>query len=405
VFLFCTPQGVLKRVTAVLETRQKIFLIFSLCRVLERIQIFNSVQMNKDFQPISLILKLVLSFAFFTVLLSFVKGNELLGLLLQVNWPFFILSFIVTLVMVGASCAKWKIILDLKCSLPYLQLFRIYLVGYFFSNILPSTVGGDVVRSYYAGKLINSQAYSAVSVFVERFSGIFLLFFLVIAAPLFKPELYQSPSINIPAWAGAFFIVLTLWVWKARAPFALPDKIAHFLFQFLQSFSRFTGIISIRRLADFLERLYLGLTGKLKKVRQELDLAVNAVKHDRRFLWRLVYLTALFYVLTWVNVYTAFRAFNVDVDFIAVCAIVPAVMLVAHVPVTLLGNLGYFESVFVFYFLLVGIGGAESLAMGLLLRLKMLVMGVLGYFIYLTYKQKNKLDKKLGEAADDISKH
>jgi hypothetical protein len=67
-------------------------------------------------------------------------------------------------------------------------------------------------------------------------------------------------------------------------------------------------------------------------------------------------------------------------------------MFVAHIPVTLLGNLGYFESVFVFYFLMVGVGGAESLAMSLLLRIKMLVMGVIGFFTYLVYKQKNKLE-------------
>jgi len=67
-------------------------------------------------------------------------------------------------------------------------------------------------------------------------------------------------------------------------------------------------------------------------------------------------------------------------------------MLVAHLPVTLLGNLGYFESVFVFYGLLIGVGGAESLAMGLLLRVKTLTMGVIGFGVYLLYKQRNVLD-------------
>jgi len=93
-----------------------------------------------------------------------------------------------------------------------------------------------------------------------------------------------------------------------------------------------------------------------------------------------------------VNVYTAYRAFGVEVDFIQICAIVPAIMLIAHLPVTLLGNLGYFESVFVFYFLLVGVGGAETLAMGLLIRLKNLTIGVIGFGVYLVYKQKNALD-------------
>jgi len=345
-------------------------------------------RMNRIPGPVKLIIKIILSVAFFSVLLSFVQGNELLELCSRINWVFFILSFVVTVVMVAASCAKWKLILDLKDDIPYRELFRIYMVGYFFSNILPSTVGGDVIRSYYAGRLIENQGYAAVSVFVERFSGIFFLFFLVTVAPLFKTGLYLRPSILFPALAGGCFAMITIWVWKAKNPFALPDRIARFCLALLRKTGDVPFLGFLKRVADSLERLYSGIIDRLKKLRKELDVAVDAVKENKRFLRRLISLTVLFYLLTWVNVYTAFRAFDVHVDFLAICAIVPAIMLVAHVPVTLLGNLGYFESVFVFYFLLVGVGGAESLAMGLLLRLKMLFMGAIGYIVYLTYRQK-----------------
>ncbi len=356
-------------------------------------------------KPIKLVVKLVLSIAFFSVLLSYVQGNELMSLFSQINYPYFIVSFLVTLIMVVASCAKWKIILDLKNKkLSYWELFKIYLVGYFFSNILPSTVGGDVIRSYYGGRLIKNQAFSAVSVFVERFSGIFFLFFLVILAPLLKIELYQSPYIFFPACAGLTFAIITIWIWKARNPFILPDKIALAIFKFIHRVAHISFFSFLHTWVTFLEKLYSTLIEKLKKLRKELDLAVNAMKENRIFLLKLISLTILFYALTWVNVYTAFKAFNVDVDFIAICAIVPAIMLVAHVPVTLLGNLGYFESVFVFYFLLVGIGGAESLAMGLLLRLKMLVMGVVGYITYLTYKQRYEFEGQMGDIGENVKK-
>lgn len=100
---------------------------------------------------------------------------------------------------------------------------------------------------------------------------------------------------------------------------------------------------------------------------------------------KLVGVTILFYLLTWVNVYIAFRAFGVMPDFLGVCALVPTVLFVAQIPVTLLGNLGFFESIFVVYFLFLGIPGAETLAMGLLLRLKMLTIGGIGYLVYLSY--------------------
>lgn len=352
--------------------------------------------MKKIPKTAQIIFKCIISCIFFSILLSFVQGNELLAVFSNINWIFFIISFAVTIVMLLASCAKWKIILDLKSKdLSYLELLKIYLVGYFFSNILPSTVGGDVVRSYYAGRLIENQSYAAVSVFVERFSGIFFLFLLVAFTPLLKFELYSSPYILLPSCAGFTFAAITLWVWKARNPFRIPDKCAQYIFTRLKVIAQKLNIGIVERFALFLERIYGKVILRLQHLKQELNIAIDGIKNDPQFLWRIIYLTVLFYILTWVNVYTAFLAFNVHVDFVFICAIVPAVMLVAHVPVTLLGNLGYFESVFVFYFLLIGIGGAETLAMGLLLRLKMFSMGIMGFITYLSYKQKHQL--KLGE--------
>jgi len=79
---------------------------------------------------------------------------------------------------------------------------------------------------------------------------------------------------------------------------------------------------------------------------------------------------------------------------------VPTIMFTAHLPVGLLGNLGFFESVFVFYFLLIGVNGAQTLAMGLLLRLKMLTIGAIGFVVYLMYRhhRSNEL-KELEEFA------
>lgn len=342
-------------------------------------------------KALRLAIKLVISGAFFSVLLSFVRGNELAAVFAHINWPFFILSFAVTLFMFSVSCAKWKIILDLKIRLSYWELFKIYLIGSFFSNILPSTFGGDVVRSYYAGKLIDNQSYSAVSVFVERFSGVVLLFVLVVLAPLFRVELYRNPYLFVPSVAGFCCMVITLWLWKAQNPFRLPNRLAEGIIAGLHRLSRHALFTWLAGPTVSLEKLFNSVILRLKKLRNELQIAVDAVKRDNRFLVRLAGLTALFYILTCVNVYTSFRAFDVEVNFWAICAVVPAILFVAQVPVTVLGNLGYFESVFVVYFLLVGVGGAESLAMGLLLRLKMLCLGGLGFVSYLIYRQKHRL--------------
>lgn len=333
------------------------------------------------------LVKAGISAAFFWVLFSYVRGNELAAMLDRIDWFYFTLSFLLVPLMLSVSCLKWKMLLDVRePKIPFLTLIRIYLIGYFFSNLLPSNVGGDVVRSYYTGRLINSQTYSAVCVFVERFSGVLLLVLLVIFAPLFRPHLYHSPYVFVPALAAVALLFVIGWVWTVREPLRLPESMMNMFFAGLRKVAERAGGRVLPRAVLSCEGFSHALFRKLTRFHQELVGAVTVIRNDRVLLAKIIVITVFFYFLTWVNVYISFLAFGVHPDFLAVCALVPVIMFAAHLPVTLLGNLGYFESVFVFYFVLIGIPPAETLAMGLLLRLKMMCLGVVGYLVYLLYK-------------------
>ena len=342
-----------------------------------------------------LFLKAIISLAFFSILLSFVQGNELAQIFSQVDWFYFALSLALSPVMIVVSCLKWKMILDAGGSrIPFTTLFRIYLIGYFFSNMLPSTVGGDVVRSYYAGKLIQDQSYSAIAIFIERFSGIFFLFFLVILAPLLLPSLYQSPYVLVPIAGSSVLIAITLWVGRVKDPYILPNKIVVVLLTVFEKMLRIVGYSKTDTLLTKINTIYNTFMGRVEKLHDKLTLALAAIGKDKKLFLQLVLLTALFYFLTWVNVSLAFLAFGVEHHFYQICALVPTILFVAHFPVTLLGNLGFFESVFVFYMLLITIPATASLAMGLLLRMKMLLIGFVGFFVYMAYKQETGDDAR-----------
>ncbi len=341
-------------------------------------------QLTKGFK---LLLKGAISVAFFAVLLSFVQANELVELFTGINWLYFALSIGLTPVMLGVSCTKWKLVLDRSgVSVPVPELFRYYFIGYFFSNILPSTVGGDLVRSYYAGKCINNQAYSAVAVFIERFTGILLLLLLVIVMPLIRVDLYKNPFVYIPAACALSLLVVIVIIGVAADPVKLFGTVGDALFRFLRWMTSFPLLRVLEKGVDMLDRIYQTVLKKVAKVHHEFTIASAAIKNDSQLLIKIVLLTVLFYLLTMVNVYVCYLTFNVKVNFLAVCVLVPVALFVAHLPVSLLGNLGYFESIFVGYFLLVGVPASESLAMGLLLRFKMLMLGLIGYGFYLTHK-------------------
>lgn len=346
----------------------------------------------------ALFIKALISGAFFWILISFVQTNQLLQILTRIDWFYFLLSFGLTPIMLAVSCVKWKMVLDLKQKISFSKLMKIYLIGYLFSNLLPSTVGGDVARSYYSGKIINNQSFSAVAIFIERFSGVFFLLILVVVSPLIRLELYESPYIYIPSICSFFIILVILWMWRVRKPLELPNHIARYFFTFLYKIVGFRPFLVLRPIIEIVEKKYKKIYIRLEKLVNELGVAVRTIREDRFLFMRISFVTVLFYLFTWLNVYVAFKAFGVSPDFLGICALVPTVLLVAQVPVTLLGNLGFFESIFVFYFLFIDIPGAETLAMGLLLRLKMLTIGGVGYIAYLSYSKT----KKIGEEFEQL---
>jgi uncharacterized protein (TIRG00374 family) len=333
-------------------------------------------------------IKALFSIAFFVVLVSFVRGQELFVAFSHVNWLYFALSFAMVPVLFVLSSLKWKLILDAgERKISFFRLSAIYLVGYFFSNLLPSTVGGDVVRSYYAGKEINNQQYSAVTVFVERFSGLLFLLFLVIFAPLLQPSLYKSLYVIIPTLLSLLFLFIVIWIWLVKEPFALLKSLMAFLLNRLDGLGGRVQSESLGRILTFVVLFLRSLSSRLERFSGELGKALQVIRDNRALLWKIVALTIAFYFFTWLNVFVTFLAFGTKVDFLAIIALVPTIMFVAHFPVTVLGNLGFFESVFVVYFLMVGVSGAETLAMGLLLRLKTLCIGLVGFVVYLFYQQ------------------
>jgi len=95
---------------------------------------------------------------------------------------FYVASFGVVLVGLVLYTLRWSLVLRaIGVEVPFGRLFRQYLISLFFSNFLPTTVGGDVAKVYYLGR---DEGYVDVgaSVVLDRFLG--LLSLTVIAAGL-----------------------------------------------------------------------------------------------------------------------------------------------------------------------------------------------------------------------------
>ena len=86
------------------------------------------------------------------------------------------LAFIFMLLSITISAYKWRIILKLHdVDFSFSKLHRYYFTGVFFSNFLPSSVGGDGYRIYKTYNNPRSTSSAVIAVVMERLTGLVAL--------------------------------------------------------------------------------------------------------------------------------------------------------------------------------------------------------------------------------------
>jgi glycosyltransferase 2 family protein len=285
------------------------------------------------------------------VLLRVVVSAALLGyVLLQADLPSFLqrwpgiaqpllaLALLLQLAGVFISSLKWWLLLR-AAGLPveYLWAVRTYLVGQFFSNFLPTSIGGDAVRVYRLNRRVGQLGLAIASVFVERITG-FLALTLIgwIALGLnigrfdAYPELLWAMITGLLAASVGLLIALSA-PWTAALLSRLP----------LPNVVDWRG--KLRGMADSLARFY----------------------QDRGTL-ALVVLLAFGYQLSWIAVtVAAAQALHMDVPASFIGLMVPISDIVGLIPI-FFNNLGAREGIYTLLLGMLGLTAAEPLALALL---------------------------------------
>lgn len=151
------------------------------------------------------------------VAMQLTSWRELQATLASVRPAYLLGCIAVYYVGVWISCVKWLRLLSvLGVKAPMGALLRWYLAGGFAGNLLPSDVGGDVVRGYLAGRAIDDKTAVWASILAERLTGLAGLALLAALAVIALPAaLGWSPQLFIVglallAVAGAVGVALLL---------------------------------------------------------------------------------------------------------------------------------------------------------------------------------------------------
>lgn len=304
-------------------------------------------------RTVSLLLRIFVSAALLAYIVFKVDWSRVRVLVYQTDFFYLFLSFAISGVLISTSVWKWALLLRAKRQLvPTRKLFQLYLVGYFFNNVLPSNVGGDLIRAYEVGKALDDHPAAMASVFVERFTGLTAL--MLLACLSFLSNLQIFVDLRFAAVLGAAvlgFVVLLLFV-LTEAPLRYME-------------SRFHGTFVARPLPNVMK----------------LQRAIRSYSEHRRVLYAAMGISFLFYLFAVVNVYFSSLAFGTLVPFEMLVVIVPVVLVISMIPISL-GGIGLQEWAYVFCFTAIGADGSLGLLVGLLMRVKGLAYGLLGGVLY-----------------------
>ena len=134
------------------------------------------------------------------------------------------LAFASLLASIAAGSLRWRDV-SAVCGAPlsFATALRYNLIGAFFNQVLPSSIGGDAVRLWLVGRNAGWKA-AAYSVFVDRVIGIVALTIVIAIGLPWSYRLIGDPHgraallvIDLSAFAvGGGFLALGLLPWPQR---------------------------------------------------------------------------------------------------------------------------------------------------------------------------------------------
>lgn len=254
-----------------------------------------------------------------------------------------------TLAGIVLSALRWRtVLLALGHDAKLRRLLSYNLAGLFVSNVLPTTIGGDVLRVSRLSKDNGESAESFASVVLERLTGWLVLPIITLAGLLVNPGLRHL--------GNATRVALALAIGTLVALVAVLGGMASQRFG-----ARVAGSDGWRRFAG---AVHLGV----ERLRRHPAAAFNVLIVG--FAYQLVLVFAALLAAKAVGM-------SVAVGPTALLAFFPAVLIAQVLPISISG-LGVREGAFVLFLTPLGVPTQQAIALGLLLYLLNLAVSLLG---------------------------
>ncbi len=263
------------------------------------------------------------------------------------------IGFIIFFLVYILGFLRWRMLLQAaKIDIPIKRLITSFCGGIFFSIILPSTIGGDVVKTADLAGHTRKAKEVIATVLLDRLSGYIGLVLVILPTLLLNRGLMQDKIIISSVSAIVVILVIILLV--------LFNK---FIYSKIASFLAAPG------------------AGRIKEAIKDLHHEIHVFQQRRKLIVYNLAVSFIIQIIMPVSVYFIALSLGIKVDFSSFLIFLPIIGAITLLPIAI-GGLGLRESLFVVYFGKVGVAEQLAVAMSLLSFSFVLFYGAAGGLIY-----------------------
>jgi uncharacterized protein (TIRG00374 family) len=304
-----------------------------------------------------ILLKTAITLFLFWFLFKKINIGEVMATLLGMDQP---LLWTATAIAVGAvvlSAYKWQLLLTARgWHLSMGELTKIYFIGLFANNFLPSSIGGDMLRIYLVGKKINHNGEAAASVILER--------------------LLSTVGLAVPA--------LLALIPNSRL---LGDFWDHIVYFFICCFA-LTYLIMKPAILRPLKKLPWKQWQRLVGIFREIINIIQSFRHKRGTLVKVIFYSVMFQLAIILINFCLIRALGIHQMGLWHCfLLVPIISAVSMLPVSING-LGIREGAYVLLFGAMGVSASQAITVSLLFFVIVTFISLFGGILFVLEKER-----------------
>jgi len=284
------------------------------------------------------------------------KLGEVFGVIRNCNILLFSIAFIIYTIVNIFAAARLRLAFQMqKINMTLAKSWKLYFIGYFFNIFLPSSVGGDIAKGYYAYKYSGEKVRSYVSVIIDRIIGYLSVVFLcAISITVFYSKIENPVIILLAVFMILLSIILVLF-------------------------------FTIKRFAAFFKFLHLPIIPKklVSEIKKLYFLVHECKMHKKNAFYAFVN-SLIFQVCIITAHFIIAKAMNIKISLISFFVFIPLVYLFSLIPS--INGLGVREGAYI-YFGSHFTSTEGAFALSLMSDVLLYSCSLIGMFFYLFHKE------------------